>query len=214
MTISDNTNDVQSTEEPKQTGFWLANFIGDFIGFVWSIHVLIAALLYPEFLLPKDNVQGSKRLQQENLYRNLSLFFGTLILFINILCVIILFTRSSLIDVAKVIFVLAAWFLVGIIYIVANHLRSIYNLLSILEDEAIQSRDQSVMLIRAGQAALASGNRKLYGEDNNEKLSYPQLLKKIGPLALLVLRKGNLFDIGIEAFKLFFIGTRALKNLF
>lgn len=202
----------QVSIEPKQKGFWL--WLTNLIGLIWSIHVLIAALLYPSFLLPDDRLPNAKKLARESLYKNLSLFFGTLILFINILCLVILFTRSTPIAIAKVVFVLTTWLLVGIIYIVANHLRSIYNLLSMLEDEAIQSRDQSVMLIRAGQAALSSGSRKLFGENSSEQLSFIQLLKKIGPLALLVVRKGNIVDIGVEAFKLVFIGARVFKKFF
>lgn len=149
------------------------------------------------------------------------MFFGTLILFFNLASLIILFTRSTLIDAAKVLFILGTWLLVGIIYILFNHLRSVYYFLAVLEDDAIQSRDQSVMLIRTGQAALKAGNLKLsgvhlkiHGMENPENFSFVSLLKKIGPLAVLIVKKSNAKDIILEVLKLAFSGTRLVKYLF
>jgi len=217
--MQSNTSDInnQSPQNKQAAGFGLLNFIG----IIWSIHVLIAALLFPHFLLPGNNAEDPKNIQKEKLYTGFRLFFGTLILFNNLASLIILFTRSTFIDAAKVLFILGVWFLVGIIYILFNHLRAVYNLLSILEDDAIQSRDQSVMLIRAGQTALQAGNLKLYrmhskinGMKSLQNFSFVSLLKKIGPLALLVMQKSNTKDIILEVLKLAFSGTRLFKYLF
>lgn len=186
--------------------------LSSLIGILWSIHVLIAALLYPHFLLPANNEPDEKNIQKEKFYTGFRLFFGTFILFFNILCIIILFTRSTFIDAAKVLFVLITWLILGMIYILFNHLRGLYFVLSALEDDAIQSRDQSVMLIRAGQAALKAGNNKLYGAAQQaEQFSYISLLKKIGPLAMLVLNKSNISAIAIEALKVALSGSRIFK---
>jgi hypothetical protein len=205
---SDNNN--QSKQDKQPGGFSLVNLIG----ILWSMHVLIAALLFPRFLLPGHNAQDPKNIQKERLYTGFRIFFGTLILFFNLASLIILCTRSTLMDAAKVLFVLGTWILVGFIYILFNHLRDIYFLLAVLEDDAIQSRDQSVMLIRAGQTALKAGNLKLYGIKDPEQFSFVYLLKKIGPLAALVMQKSNMKDIALEALKLAFSGTRLFKYLF
>ena len=209
---SDNYDQNQS----KPSGGFMLNFIG----ILWSIHVLIAALLFPHFLLPGANAEDPKNIQKERLYIGFRIFFGTFILFFNIACIVVLFTRSNLIDAAKVLFVLGVWIMVGIIYIVFNHLRGIYDLLSVLEDDAIQSRDQSVMLIRTGQAALRAGNLKLdrahlkvYNMKNPENFSFVSLMKKVIPLAVLVIQKGNTKDIVLEVLKLAFAGTRLFKYL-
>ncbi len=197
------TNNMTNVQ--KQSRFSLANLIG----IIWSVHILIAALLYPRPLLPAD-----EELRKQQIFKLFSFFIGTLILFINIASLFVMLTRHSWVDAAKVFFIFFTWALIGVIYITFNHLRDIYNLFSALEDEALQSRDQSVMLIRAGQAALQAGNRKLFPEEEID-FSFSSLLRKIGPLALLFLRKEkNILHIGIETFKLFFVGTRMFKNLF
>jgi hypothetical protein len=127
---------------------------------------------------------------------------------------IALFTSLTLIEFAKVLFVLGAWILIGLIYILVNHLRDVYYLLAVLEDDAIQGRDQSVMLIRAGQTALKAGNLRLYGQGEGEQFSFVDLLKKIGPLAVLVTQKTNIKDIAIEALKLALSGSGLRKYLF
>jgi len=192
-------------EDSKSNRFNLASIIG----VIWSMHVLIAALLFPRPLLPTD-----EQTKGQNIYRMTSLIFGTLILFINILSLVVMFTRPTWVDTAKVFFIFLTWLLVGTVYILFNHLRDIYQLFALLEEEAIQSRDQSVMLIRAGQAALKAGNRRLFAEADIQ-LSFTSLLKKIGPLALLFLQKEkNLFQMALEAGKVFFLGSRLFKNLF
>jgi magnesium-transporting ATPase (P-type) len=183
--------------------------ITSLIGIIWSVHILIAALLFPRPLLPSE-----EDLARQNVYKLTSLIFGTLILFFNILVVVILFTRSSWVDLAKVFFVFITWLFIGIICILFNHLRDLYQWFRALEEEAIEGRDQSVMLIRAGQAALKAGNRKLLPQTDIE-FSFPNLLKKVGPLALLFLQKEkSLFDIAIETGKLFFVGQKWFKNIF
>ena len=179
------------------------------IGIIWSVHVLIAALLFPRSLLPSAEDE-----RRAAIYKITSLTFGTLILLINILSIIVMFTRPNLIDTAKVIFIFLTWVMVGAIYILFNHLRDIYQLFASLEEEAIQSRDQSVMLIRAGQAALRSGNQRLFSQEDVQ-LSMTSLLKKIGPLALLFLQKEkNFFQIALEAGRLAVMGSRVFKSLF
>lgn len=193
------------TEENKSGGFSLANLIG----IIWSIHILIAALIYPRPLLP--SAENSKKYQ---IYKLLSFLAGTLILFINVGAIIALFTRPSFLEAGKVLFIYLCWLAIGIIYILFNHLVDIHLLFSALEEEAVQGRDQSVMLIRAGQAALKAGNTKLFG-DRDVQFSLSSLLKKIGPLALLFLRKEkNLLHIAIEAGRAIFAGSMLFKNLF
>jgi len=193
------------TENKQSNRFGVA----DFIGIVWSIHILTAALLFPRPLLPND-----EEVKRQNIYKVTSLLVGTLILFINILSIVVMVTRPTWIDAAKVFFIFLTWLLVGAIYILFNHLRDIYQLFAALEEEAIQSRDQSVMLIRAGQAALKSGNRRLFAEADVQ-FSFSSLLQKIGPLALLFLQKDkNFLSIALQAAKTFFVGTRFFKNLF
>ena len=190
-------------ENAKPNRFSLASLIG----IIWSIHILIAALLYPSPLLPHE-----EEIQKQNFYKLTSLIFGTLILFVNILILVMMFTRPTWVDAGKVFFIFLTWLLVGAIYILFNHLRDIYQLFSMLEEEAIQGRDQSVMLIRAGQAALKAGNNRLLAQADLE-FSFTSLLKKVGPLALLFLQKEkNLFHIALEIGKV--MGTRFFKNLF
>jgi len=197
------------TEKTQPNHFNLFNFIADLIGGIWGTHILIAALLYPRPLLPTETEIG-----KQLFYKIFSFSFGTLLMLIDITSIIAMFTRPTWIEAGKVVFVFLNWLIIGVIYIVFNHLRDIYEVFSILEEEAIQGRDQSVMLIRAGQAALQAGNKKLLLEENVE-MSFYSLLNKVGPLAFLFLRKEkNIFQIGIEAFKLFFIGSRMFKNLF
>jgi hypothetical protein len=192
-------------EKSPSKSFNLAHLIG----IVWSVHILVAALLFPRPFLPTDN-----EIKKQNIYRLTSLIFGTLILFVNILAFVAMFTRSSWVDAAKVFFVFLTWLSVGVVYILFNHLRDVYQLFAVLEDEAIQSRDQSVMLIRAGQAALKSGNSRLFAEADVQ-LSFSALVRKIGPLALLFLQKEkDVFNIALQAGKVFFMGSRLFKNLF
>ena len=84
--------------------------ITSLIGIIWSVHILIAALLFPRPLLPSE-----EDLARQNVYKLTSLIFGTLILFFNILVVVILFTRSSWVDLAKVFFVFITWLFTGTI---------------------------------------------------------------------------------------------------
>ena len=207
--MNNNIDTDTQTPPQKEPGILLK-----VIGILWAIHVLIAALLFPSFLLPSLDSDNPKDIQKEKLYAAFRIFVGTFILFFNIFALIVLFTRSTLIDAAKVLFILMTWILVAFIYILFNHLRDIYLLLTILEDEAIQSRDQSVMLIRAGQTALKAGNMKLRGNRNSEPFSFVDLLKKIGPLALLVMQKGNIKEIAVEALKLAVAGLGLRKYLF
>jgi magnesium-transporting ATPase (P-type) len=189
----------------KPNRFSLVNFIGT----IWSVHILIAALLFPRSLLPTD-----EQIQRQNVYKLTSLIFGTLILLVNILSLVVMFTRPTWVEAAKVFFIFLTWLTVGVIYILFNYLHDIYQLFALLEEEAIQGRDQSVMLIRAGQAALKAGNRKLLAQTDTE-FSFNSLLKKVGPLALLFLqKKKNLVHIALEAGKVLFMGSRLFKNLF
>jgi hypothetical protein len=184
-------------------------YLLDLIGVVWSVHVLVAALLFPRPLLPTND-----EIEIQNIYRLTSLIFGTLILFVNMLAFLAMLTRSSWVDAAKVFFIFLTWLSIGTVYILFNHLRDIYQIFALLEDEAIQSRDQSVMLIRAGQAALKSGNSRLFAEADVQ-LSFSSLVKRIGPLALLFLQKEkDIFNIALQAGKVFFMGSRLFKNLF
>ncbi len=197
------------TDNTKSNSFSIASFIANVIGVIWSVHVLIAALIFPNQLLPNEG-----QTSRQNIYKMTSLLFGTLILFVNGFSLAIVFTRHNCVDAAKVFFIWLTWLFVGIIYILFNHLRDIYELFALLEEEAIQSRDQSVMLIRTGQAALKAGNRKLFAQ-TNVQFSLTSLMKSIGPLALLYLRKEkSLFDIALEAGKMIFVRSRLFKNLF
>jgi hypothetical protein len=207
-------NDMQSNMEDQSQPYKEPGIVLKCIGILWGVHVLIASLLFPRFLLPRHHIDDPKNIQKERIFTAFRIFFGTFILFFNILCVFVLFTRSSLIDAAKVLFVLGTWIMVGFIYILFNHLRDVYYLLAVLEDDAIQSRDQSVMLIRAGQTALKAGNLKLYRQAEAEDFSFMALVKKIGPLAILVMQKSNIKDIAIEALKLVLSGSALGKYFF
>lgn len=193
------------TESTKSNGFNPVNLIG----IVWSVHILIAALIYPSYLLPKDN--DPDKLKG---YKITSLVFGTFLLLINILVIIVMFTRSTWLDTGKIVFIAFIWLAVGTIYILFNHLNSIYQFLAVLEEEAIEGRDQSIMVIRAGQAALQAGNKRLFAEPEMET-SFMVLLKKFGPLALLFLQKEkNILQIALTAGKAFFTSTRWFKTLY
>jgi len=193
---------------------FIAAFLLKVVRATWSTHVLIAILLYPRVLLPSPENEQPKDIEKERIHIAFGLFFGTVILFFNIFSLVVLITRSTLIDAAKVFFILGTWMAVGIIYIIFNHLREIYYVLVLLEEEAIQSRDQSVMLLRAGQAALRAGTAKLQGQEAAESFSFAYLLKKVGPLALLVMKKTNVKTIAIEALKIALSGTFLRKFLF
>jgi hypothetical protein len=115
---------MTETEIQKPKRSILANLIG----FVWAVHILIAALLYPRFLLPtSDSPQEAKKLAWYAASRKI---FGILILFINLLCILAMVTRPTWVDVAKVFFIFLTWVLLAVIYILFNHLRDIHDLLS------------------------------------------------------------------------------------
>jgi hypothetical protein len=57
---SDIDDQIQPTKEPGG--------LLKFIGILWGVHVLIAALLFPCFLLPGHNSEDPKNIQRERLY--------------------------------------------------------------------------------------------------------------------------------------------------
>jgi hypothetical protein len=193
---------------------FIAAFLLKVVRSTWSAHVLIAILLYPRALLPNLEKEQPKDIQKERIHIAFGIFFGTVILFFNIFSFVVLITRSTLVDAAKVFFILGTWIMVGIIYILFNHLREIYYVLVLLEEEAIQSRDQSVMLIRAGQAALRAGTAKFDSQAEVEGFSFAYMLKKVGPLALLVMKNTDVKTIALEALKIALSGTVLRKFFF
>jgi hypothetical protein len=193
------------TECQKNKRFSLVNLIGN----VWGAHIVIAALLYPRPFLP-----GAADDFKETAYEIVCLGGGTMLLLINLAGLVLLFTRTAWIDAAKIIFVFLIWLAIGVIYIAFNHLRDIQSLLVILEEAAMQSRDEAAMVLRAANTAVQNWHSRLIATQEVE-LSVASILKRCAPLALLILRKEkSMVHIGVEAFKLVLSSTHLFKKLF
>jgi hypothetical protein len=148
-------------------------------------HVLVAALLFPTDWAKKEVDPD----ELAALYRIWCLSLAGILLLLHILAVVALLTRFQLLDFAKVFFIAVAWLVTIVSLIVVNQQKNINALLFAIEDEAGHVRDESVMLIRAGQAGIRSLNKKVYGEDApNQFLTASELFKSIGPLALMFLK--------------------------
>jgi hypothetical protein len=162
--------------------------LGRILDLIIKAHILLAALLFPTAWSKTDPADPDPGLSA--FYRLWCLFLGCVLLLLHIAGIFALVTRSHLIDFAKVFFVMVAWSLSLIITVVVNHENTIGTLLFALENEATQTRDESVMLIRAGQAGLRSLNKKVTGDAaKNDVLTASELFKSVGPLALMFLNK-------------------------
>ncbi len=140
--------------------------------------------------------------------------FGLFLLAFNVLSVISLCTVSSWIGCAKVVFIFSTWWISIGALILFNQLNNITYFLGTLEEEASQARDESVMLLRAGHASLKSLNGKAFGEIQQEEDSVAELLKTIGPLALMFIRQEkNVFFWGLSLVKLAKKGILLAKKL-
>lgn len=209
--------DAQTKREPTEAEkFWgpLIHIVSIFELLIKS-HILIAALLFPVAWI-KDEEESDSGLSYS--YRLWCLIFGLVVLVLNILgigTVIALLVRGQLIEFAKAYFVLLAWFVSIVALIVVNQQKHINALLFAIEDEATQSRDESVMLIRAGQAGIRSLNTRLYGEQSpSQFFTASELLKSIGPLALLFMNKErNLLKWGMVGANAAVKGIRFVNNL-
>jgi hypothetical protein len=212
---------------------------------VLKTHSLLAALLFPRFLI------GSRKEQEgpSAFYWIWSFVVGPILFLLNIAALFavadcfvlaisplikslygyyiehgpnriaeslnLILTQGGLIQFAKALFVLVAWVLSISALVIVNNERLIGALLFAVEDEATQTRDESVMLIRAGQASLRSLNAKLQGEEKPDPmLTAKELVKSIGPLALLFLRKErDMLRWGMAGVNVAAKGIRFIQNL-
>jgi hypothetical protein len=177
--------------------------IADALDAFIKAHVILAALLFPTML--KGNSQDPQNQKDwTTFYRIWCLGFGIVLLLANVLSIVALLTRSNLLDFAKFCFVVVASWISIIALIIANQEKQLKAALFALEEEAGQIRDESVMLIRAGQAGLKSLNKRLYGEEINDHFqAATELLKSVGPLAVLFLNKEkNIFTWGMAGMNL------------
>jgi len=205
-----------------------------------KIHLLIGALLFPYSMrIPKAEYEGPTPP-----YQLWCLVCGCIILLINLFGVFVLvdflvlalkpvlkvlsnwqlflsepgslliaFSQVNYIQFAKAIFVFSAWIFSLMAIIVVNNERMIYALLFAVEEEASQTRDESVMLIRAGQAGLRGVNAKLWGEEK-QIISPAELIRSIGPLALLFLNKErNILAWGMAGAKAVTKGIKFIQQL-
>ncbi len=114
----------------------------------------------------------------------------------------------------KVLFIFfTCWISFGAV-LVFNQLKTIEAFLEAIEEEVGQARDESVMLLRAGQVSIKSLNDRLFGEEQNGHDSITELLKTIGPLALMFIRQEkNIFFWGLSLVKLAKKGLTVAKRL-
>jgi hypothetical protein len=176
-----------------------------------EMHILLAALLYPGWLLPQAVQEGVQ--EKRTIYKVTSICFGLLLLVLNLFVCFVLFTRPTLIDFAKVLFIQLIWFFTAIALILFNHRGNIQAMLFFLEEEAVQIRDESVMLIRTGQATLRAFNRKIQGESDEQQSAFV-LAKSIGPLALMFVKKEkNIVRVALATLKFFGSGAEFIKGL-
>lgn len=128
--------------------------------------------------------------------------FGFFLLAFNVSCVVALFSVHSWIGWAKVLFIFFTWWISYGALLIFNQLKNITTFLSNLEEEAGQARDESVMLLRAGHASIKSLNGRVFSEVKQEEDSIAELLKTIGPLALMFIRQEkNIFFWGLSLLK-------------
>jgi hypothetical protein len=194
-------------------GFWQTLF--DLPALLLKVHLLIGALLFPYSLrIPKAEYEGPTASYQLwcllcgsiILLINLFLLFAVVDFFVMAIqpvlkvlsnwqafmqqpsTLLAAWSQVNFIQFAKAIFVTLAWVLSLTAFIVVNNEKMITALLFAVEDEASQTRDESVMLIRAGQAGIRGLNAKLWGEEK-QGISPSELIRSIGPLALLFFNK-------------------------
>jgi hypothetical protein len=217
---NESTPDIVDVEAEKPTNQVAQDFWGPlvhiftFVDLIVKIHILTAALLYPPGLSQSKEEQKATSIS----YRLWCLGFGCIILLFNLLTIfatINYLLRGEIIQFAKAFFVLIAWMLSISALIVVIHEKSITALMFAVEDEATHGRDESVMLIRAGQAGLRSLNNKLYGLEGAQKTpTASELLRSIGPLALLFLNKErNILRWGMVGAKVATKGVRFVQHL-
>jgi hypothetical protein len=114
----------------------------------------------------------------------------------------------------KVLFIFfTCWISFGAV-LIFNQLKNITSFLEAIEEEVGQARDESVMLLRAGQVSIRSLNDRLFGEPEQGHDSIAELLKTIGPLALMFMKQEkNIFFWGLSLVKIAQKGLSVAKRL-
>jgi len=173
-------------------------------------HLVLAALLFPTAW-----IDSSSQSSRSNTYRIWCLTLAGFLLILHIFGTIMLVTRSQWIDFAKALFVVVSWLLSLQVLIVVNHRIGILRVLYAIEEEASQTRDESVMLIRTAQAGISSLNKQVYGDaGSGQFVTASELIKSIGPLALMFLNKEkSILKWGTVGVNLVVKGVKLAKGL-
>lgn len=232
-------NGQDSTQSSEHSGGIFALFFA-IPDLIIKVHLLIGALLFPyAFRMPKAEYEGPTPPYQLwclvcgciilainlfGVFAVLDLLFFALKPVLDVLgnwelvrhqpnTLLSASLQVNFIQLAKFSFVFLAWIFSLTAIIVVNNEKMISALLYAVEEEASQTRDESVMLIRAGQAGLRGMNAKLWGEEQHI-VSPSDLIRSIGPLALLFFNKEkNLFAWGMAGAKAVAKGVKFLQQI-
>jgi phosphate starvation-inducible membrane PsiE len=217
--LSTQSSPDMSEVKTKPTDQAAADFWGplihvvNLVELIVKVHIILAALLFPQFFTNETSDQP----EPSSSYKLWCLAFSGIIFLINfgaVFAIISYLVKGEMIQFAKAIFVFIAWTVSIFALIVVNHEKTINSLLFAVEEEALHTRDESVMLIRAGQAGLRSLSNKFYGEESPDQFfTASELIKSIGPLALLFLNKErNILRWGMVGAKVAAKGIRFMQD--
>jgi hypothetical protein len=157
---------------------------------------ILASLIKPRFLDPE--------LRPTEININVGSLWsgvmGLIIIFVTIITLFALATRPNSVEEAKVFFILLSLIVATIAWIIVNHHSYLMWELETMEANASESRDQTRQMIRSTKSAMEQLNRKLGSASEEEIVSASQVLKSVGPLAMMFLKgERNIFKIGIAA---------------
>jgi signal transduction histidine kinase len=187
-TINDAEIRGDQSERPVEVPIWLV------LALLWPF--ILASLIKPRFL-DTETLPTELHINVGSIW---SRVMGLIIVFVTIITLIALPTRSNPIDGAKVFFILLSYSFATFAWVVVNHHSYLMYELERLEINASESRDQARSNIRIANRLLADFNSKVGHTSAEEVISATQVLKSFGPLAMMFLKgERNIFKIGLAA---------------
>jgi hypothetical protein len=153
------------------------------------IPFITAALLKPRFLDPNDNPE-ELHLKIEDLWTvTVGLILWALIIVAVVAIVFALAVQHDLLNFEKVVFVSMCLKFSLIAIIICNHQHFIVSQLDTVERDLWDARDNISLLLQGIKAMLHKFNDRVSGMTNEEVTKGSDLLKSIGPIAMMLLSK-------------------------
>jgi hypothetical protein len=184
---------------------------------VGLIPFITAALLKPRFLDANEN-PGELHLKLEDFWTiAIGLILWALIVAFTAAIVLTL-VQGNLLNFEKVVFVSICLKISLIAMIVCNHQHFIVAQLDLIEKDMWDARDQISLILQGVKSLLHRANDRVAGLTSEETDKGKDLLKTIGPLAMMFLSKErSMLKWGMAAASLFqkgmsYLGARQNRN--